>query len=90
MKLALMARYAEFSGRRVSVQYRAGDIFLPATGTLVADSGKSIFLEESFSAQGKARTFRWEIPYQCIVSLKEAPPPPPVAESSRLTESELE
>ena len=53
--------------------YRAGDIVLPATGNLAADSGKSIFLEESFQQQGNVKTFRWEIPYQCIVNLNEAP-----------------
>ncbi len=43
-----MARYSAFLGRRVEVQYRAGDILLPASGTFVADSGRSIFLEEHF------------------------------------------
>src|SRR5882762_11878615 len=33
-----MARYSAFLGRRVEVQYRAGDILLPASGTFVADS----------------------------------------------------
>lgn len=71
-----MARYAEFFRRRVEVLYRAGDIFLPATGTLVADSGKSIFLEESFCQHDTVKTFRWEIPYQYIMRLTEAPAPP--------------
>jgi hypothetical protein len=84
-----MARYAEFSARRVSVVYRAADIFLPATGTLVADSGKSIFLEESFCQHGKERRFRWEIPYRCIVSLKEAPAAPPASEAPLLAKSEV-
>ncbi len=53
--------------------YRASDIVLPATGNLAADSGKSIFLEESFQQQGNVKTFRWEIPYQCIVNLNECP-----------------
>jgi hypothetical protein len=85
-----MARYAEFSARRVSVIYRAADILLPATGTLVADSGKSIFLEESFCRDGKVRRFRWEIPYRCIVSLKEAPAIASVPEAPLFTGSELE
>ncbi len=55
------------------VNYRAGDIFLPATGNLAADSGKSIFLEESYQLQGSVKTFRWEIPYSCIVELNECP-----------------
>jgi hypothetical protein len=68
-----MARYSSLLGRRIQVTYRAGDIVLPATGNLAADSGKSIFLEESFQQQGSVKTFRWEIPYQCIVNLNECP-----------------
>ena len=68
-----MARYSAFLGRRVEVQYRAGDILLPATGTLAGDSGRSIFLEESLSQHGKEKHFRWEIPYQCIVKIEEKP-----------------
>ncbi|MBI3661810.1 MAG: hypothetical protein HY234_01990 [Acidobacteria bacterium] len=66
-----MAKYSALLGRRVRVQYRAGDVYLPASGTLAADSGKSIFLEERFEKDGSVRTFRWEIPYQCIVRVKE-------------------
>lgn len=58
------------------VTYRAGDIILPATGNLAADSGKSIFLEESYQQQGSIKTFRWEIPYPCIVELNECPEVP--------------
>jgi hypothetical protein len=68
-----MARYSGILGRRIVVTYRAGDIILPATGKLAADSGKSIFLEESYQQQGSVKTFRWEIPYPCIVELNEAP-----------------
>ena len=64
-----MAKYSMLLGKRVSVEYRAGDIFLPAVGTLAADSGKSIFLEERFEKNASVRTFRWEIPYQCIVRI---------------------
>jgi hypothetical protein len=66
-----MARYPELIGRRVDVQYRAGDVMLPATGTLVADSGKSIFLEEKLLQRGQVKTFRWEIPYRFISSISE-------------------
>ncbi len=51
--------------------YRAGDIVLPAMGNLAADSGKSIFLEESYQQKGNVKTFRWEIPYPCIIQLNE-------------------
>jgi len=70
-----MARYSAFLGRRVEVQYRAGDILLPASGTFVADSGRSIFLEQSYEQRGTQRNFRWEIPYQYIVRLEEKPEP---------------
>ena len=63
-------------GRRIVVTYRAGDIILPAAGNLAADSGKSIFLEESYHQPVKIKTFRWEIPYPCIVELNECPEVP--------------
>jgi hypothetical protein len=64
-----MARYAAFLGLQVEVQYRAGDILLPASGTFVGDTGRSIFLEQSFEQRGQRRNFRWEIPYQYIVKM---------------------
>ena len=70
-----MARYSSFLGRRVQVQYRAGDILLPASGVFVADSGRSIFLEQNFEQRGKHGHFRWEIPYQCLVRIEEKPNP---------------
>jgi hypothetical protein len=66
-----MARYSAFLGRRVEVQYRAGDILLPAIGTFVADSGRSIFLEHHYVQRDQQRQFRWEIPYRYIVRLTE-------------------
>jgi hypothetical protein len=71
-----MARYSAFLGRAVEVQYRAGDICLPASGTFVADSGRSIFLEQHYEQCGQQKNFRWEIPYQCIVRLEEVEPLP--------------
>src|SRR5208282_2976443 len=70
-----MARYSAFLGRRVEVQYRAGDILLPASGTFVADSGRSIFLEQHFEQRGSQKHFRWEIPYQYIIRIEEKPEP---------------
>lgn len=70
-----MARYSAFLGRRVEVQYRAGDILLPASGTFVADSGRSIFLEQKLELRGSHKHFRWEIPYQYIVRLEEKAAP---------------
>jgi len=77
-----MARYSAFLGRRVEVQYRAGDILLPASGTFVADSGRSIFLEQHFEQRGSEKHFRWEIPYQYIVRLEEKAEPTQAATSS--------
>jgi hypothetical protein len=77
-----MARYSALLGRRIEVTYRAGDIVLPATGNLAADSGKSIFLEESYQQKGNLKTFRWEIPYLCIVQLNECPEGPKLSASS--------
>jgi hypothetical protein len=68
-----MARYSGFLGRRVEVHYRAGDVLLPASGIFVADSGRSIFLEQTLVQRGQQRHFRWEIPYQYIVRLEEKP-----------------
>ena len=67
-----MARYSAFLGRSVDVQYRAGDICLPASGMFVGDSGRSIFLEQHYEQNGQAKNFRWEIPYPCIVRLENA------------------
>ena len=69
---ACMARYSSFLGRKVEVQYRAGDILMPASGTFVADSGRSIFLEQNFELRGN-KHFRWEIPYQYIVKIEAKP-----------------
>lgn len=67
-----MTRFSALLGKRVDVLYRAGEIYLPASATLVADSGKSIFLEERVHHRERVRTFRWEIPYQHIVRLHES------------------
>lgn len=85
-----MARYSAFLGRAVEVQYRAGDICLPAAGTFVADSGRSIFLEQHYEQLGQLKNFRWEIPYPCIVRLAETDLPirsAPAAEELASAES---
>jgi len=66
-----MARYSALLGRPVEVQYRAGAIVLPASGIFVADSGRSIFLEQHLDQHGHGKQFRWEIPYQYIVRIRE-------------------
>jgi len=74
-----MASYSHFLGRRVTVQYRAGDILVPASGTFVADSGRSIFLEQHIEQHGKRSYFRWEIPYGYIHRIEEVSEPQPDA-----------
>lgn len=66
-----MASYSHFLGRRVTVQYRAGDILVPASGTFVADSGRSIFLEQHIEQRGKQSYLRWEIPYGYLQRIEE-------------------
>jgi hypothetical protein len=86
-----MAKYSSILGQRIVVTYRAGDIILPATGNLAADSGKSIFLEESYKQKGNIKTFRWEIPYPCIVELSECPEiPKPSASINEARETSAE
>lgn len=88
-----MARYSALVGKRVEVQYRAGDMYLPATAVLVADSGRSIFLEEHFCQQGVVKAFRWEIPYESIMRIAECAPAPEWpskrSETSAAAEKEL-
>jgi hypothetical protein len=66
-----MARFESLVGKRVEAQYRAGEIQLLAIGTLTSDSGKSVILEDRFSAGGKDKTMRVEIPYEYLVHLAE-------------------
>ena len=68
-----MASYSQFLGHNINVQYRTGGFLLPASGTLVGDSGRSIFLEQHMQVRGKLTYFRWEIPYQSIHRLEEVP-----------------
>ena len=70
-----MAAYSKFLGHKVIVQYRASDILLPASGTFVGDSGRSIFLEQHLEQRGKVNYFRWEIPYSCINKLEQVSEP---------------
>lgn len=95
-----VARYKSLIGKQIEISYRAGDIHLPASGVLMADSGLSVYLEDRFVQRGKQKTLRLEIPYQCIMSLREtsstsAPCPPseergddpPVSQTSASHES---
>ena len=66
-----MASYSQFFGRIVTVQYRLGSIVMPAQGTIVGDSGRSIFLEQHQQIRGRVLYFRWEIPYSHIHKLED-------------------
>ena len=70
-----MAPYANFLGRKVTVQYRVGDVLLVAAGTFVGDCGRSIFLEQHLELGGKRNYFRWEIPYAYIHRIEESSVP---------------
>jgi hypothetical protein len=70
-----MERYASFVGKRVEAHYRAADIHLSAVGVLVADTGKSIFIEERFSQGGREKTMRLEVPYEYVMRVTAATPP---------------
>ncbi len=79
-----MARYDSLIGKRVEAEYRTGDIYLTAIGTLTADDGKSIILEDRFSSGGKDKAMRVEIPYEYVLRIAEAQPKPaPPAPSSK-------
>jgi hypothetical protein len=67
-----MALYSQFMGKAVKVKYRLGDILLGASGTFVADSGRSIFLEQRVELRGKRNFLRWEIPYPYILRIDRA------------------
>ncbi len=64
-----MAQYSQFLGRKVTVRYRVGEMLLSASGTFVADSGRSIFLEQHLEQRGH-KYFRWEIPYPYIYRIE--------------------
>ncbi len=82
-----MASYARFLGREVTVNYRVGDIMLPASGIFVGDSGRSIFLEQHIEQRGRRNYFRWEIPYQYIQRIAETGSPVDEAELASSTET---
>lgn len=65
-----MARFAQFLGFSVTVQYRVGEMLLSASGTFSADSGRSIFLEQHVEQRGTRKYFRWEIPYPYIYRIE--------------------
>ena len=75
-----MPAFTSLVGKRVEASYRAGEIYMTATGLLAVDSGQSIRIEEHFSQSGRNKTLRLEIPYSSLVRIREilAPPEPSV------------
>jgi hypothetical protein len=78
-----MPCYKSLSGKRVEITYRAGVIQSTACGTLVSDTGRSVYVEERFTQRGKEKTLRVEIPYACVVRIAEV-----AAESATALENE--
>jgi hypothetical protein len=76
-----MDRYSSLIGKRVEVEYRAGDLHLSAIGTLVAVKEKSIFLEDRITQGDKSKTVRTEIPHINVIRIVESPAPPAPAPS---------
>lgn len=68
-----MNKYDSFLGKRVEARYRTGYVYHSATGTVTADSGSSISIEDHFEQDGKKKMLRVEIPYEYILSLIELP-----------------
>jgi hypothetical protein len=71
-----MDRYSALVGKRVEVEYRAGDLHLSAIGTLVAVKEKSIFLEDHMKQGDKNKTMRTEIPHVNVIRIVELSAPP--------------
>lgn len=63
----------------MEAQYRVADIHQSSVGTLVSDTGESIFIEERFSQNGKNKTMRIDIPYSYVIRVVEAPQPESVS-----------
>jgi hypothetical protein len=66
-----MSKFLPLLGKRVEVNYRAGEVHMTAIGTLALDSGQSIRLEDRFEQSGREKTMRMEIPYPAIVRVRE-------------------
>jgi hypothetical protein len=68
-----MSHYAPLLGKKVEAHYRASDLNLLAVGTLVADTGSSIFIEDRFTQNGREKKMRLEIPYPHVHRIYERP-----------------
>ena len=66
-----MMRFLPLVGKRIEVVYRVCTIDVSIVGSLVADSGATVSLEEHFDLNGRDKTWRLMIPYHCLVRLRE-------------------
>lgn len=64
-----MGPYSALIGKRVEIHYRAGDLHLCARGALVAETPRSLFLEERFSRNGKEKLIRIGIPHEFVLRI---------------------
>jgi len=80
-----MSNYASLLGKRVEAHYRASDLQLSAAGVLVADSGNSVYIEDQFVQNGRAKKMRLEIPYQYIFRIDEKTEKPQIATSAMIS-----
>jgi hypothetical protein len=71
-----MSRYVSFMGKRVEAQYRVADIHQKSVGTLVADTGQCIVIEEHLLLGERKKTMRVEIPYEYVIRIAEVPRSP--------------
>jgi hypothetical protein len=71
-----MNRYASFVGKRVEARYRVADIHQKSVGTLVADTGRCIVIEEHLLQGERKKTMRVEVPYEYVICLAEVPRSP--------------
>ena len=58
-------------GKRVEAHYRVADIHQKSVGTLVADTGRCIVVEERILQGERKKTMRVEIPYEYVIRLTE-------------------
>lgn len=58
-------------GKRVEAQYRVADIHQKSVGTVVADTGRCIVIEERILQGERKKTMRVEIPYEYVIRLTE-------------------
>jgi len=85
-----MTSYEALLGKRVEAHYRASDLQLSAAGTLIADSGRSISIEDRYIRDGHEKKTCLEIPYDFLFRVVEEKDLPAAASDSSAASSVLE